>query len=508
LRSLIPVVTSAEARAIDAATIAAGVPSRALMGRAGAAVASEIAMRYPGALRRGALVLAGPGNNGGDGWVVARALATSGVDVRVVAPEGARSADCIAEREIALPFVTEAPWKKDSSYMGEGVVVDALLGTGASGPVRGEIFAARAVLELTRRRGSDIVALDLPSGLDATTGETNDAVRADTTITFGTIKRGHLVARGTCGTIVVVDIGLAATVAASTLRLVGGAWIRQHLPPITADAHKGSRKKMLIHGGGPGMAGAVILAIQSALRSGIGMVKARVHPECVQAVHASVPAALVESWDDRYTAEWADVLVIGPGLGRNGNTRMEVENALRGHAVPVVLDADALNAFDGDLAGLHEVLAGRPALLTPHPLEMSRLVRQPVDAVLANRFDVGAVVAHHTGATVLLKGVPTVVTSPDAERLVVASGTPTLATAGSGDVLSGIAGTMLAQMTDALSAGATAAWIHGRAAELAGPRMRGTTLEDVIEMLPNAWSIDPSLPRYPVIAELPAVIAQ
>ncbi len=148
-------------------------------------------------------------------------------------------------------------------------------------------------------------------------------------------------------------------------------------------------------------------------------------------------------------------------------------------------------------------------LITPHIVEMARLTGQSSEAVLERRFEIGAEVARKTGVTVLLKGVPTIISSPDGSQLVVATGTPALATGGSGDLLSGIAGTMLAQMEAAPRAAASiAAWIHGRAAELAGPRVRGTTLEDVLETLPNAWMIDATPPRYPIIAELPAVMAQ
>jgi len=482
------------------------------MGRAGAAAAGEIAMRYPAALRRGALVLAGPGNNGGDGWVVARALASAGVDVRVVAPAGVRSADCVAERDMALSFPGVIQSEVGNAYTGEGVVVDALLGTGADGPAHGAITAAREVLEVARKRGAFVVALDLPSGLDATTGDANDAASADTTITFGTIKRGHLVARGTCGTIVVVDIGLAANMGGDDhISLADAAWVASSLPPIDASAHKGTRKKLLLHGGAPGMAGAVILGLRAALRSGIGMTKANVDPACVDAVHGAVPEALVGAWpaaDDSTRDDWADVLVLGPGLGRARDTRRAVENAARRHAGPILLDADALTVFEGSLDRLRAVVAGRSVLITPHPGELAQLTGESIETVLARRFEIGVEVARKTGATVLLKGVPTIVSSPDGRRTVVAAGTPTLATGGSGDLLAGIAGTLLAQMSDPRTAAAVAAWIHGRAAELAGPRTRGTTLEDVLEMLPNAWAIDRTPLRYPVIAELPSVGAQ
>jgi ADP-dependent NAD(P)H-hydrate dehydratase / NAD(P)H-hydrate epimerase len=483
------------------------------MDRAGAAAAAEIAIRHSHALPRGVLVLAGPGNNGGDGWVVARALAQSGADVRVIAPAGAKSEDCIAERGLARPSVTDVPWTLNAVYSGEGIVVDALLGTGASGAMSGEIATAVKVLEIARQRGAIIVAVDLPSGLDATTGETNGAVRADTTITFGSIKRGHLVARGTCGTIVVVDIGLKDDARHATF-LTDGWNVAAHLPRIDVSAHKGMRKKLVLHGGAPAMAGAVILGLRAALRSGIGMVKAMVHPSSVDAVHIAVPAALVEAWpaiDDVSHDEWADVLVIGPGLGRTGETRRAVESATRRFRGPLLLDADALAVFDGDLDGLRAVVGtgGRAVLITPHIVEMARLVGESPETVLERRFEIGAVVARKTGATVLLKGVPTIVSSPDGSQVVVAAGTPALATGGSGDVLTGIAGTLLAQMADAPRAAASiAAWIHGRAAELTGPRVRGTTLDDVLEMLPHAWSIDAAPPRYPIVAELPAVTSQ
>jgi NAD(P)H-hydrate epimerase len=457
------------------------------------------------------LVLAGPGNNGGDGWVVAQALARIGTDVRVIAPAGAKSDDCIAEREMALRHVSEVPWTLEAAYTGEGIVVDALLGTGASGKVSGEIGTALTVLELARQRGAVIIAIDLPSGLDATTGETNGAVRADTTITFGSIKRGHLVARGTCGTIVAVDIGLAPASTSEDTLLVGHRWVRDHIPPIGVESHKGVRKKLLFHGGSPGMAGAVILGLRAALRSGIGMVKASVHPSSVDAIHAAVPEALVEPWratDDVTPDDWADVLVIGPGLGRASDTKRATQSAAKRHTGPMLLDADALTAFERDIASLKHVIGGRPALITPHVVELGRLTGDYPEAVLDRRFAIGGDVAQRIGATVLLKGVPTIVSSPDGRSIAVAAGTPTLATGGSGDLLSGIAGTLLAQIGDPFIASAVAAWIHGRAAELAGPRVRGTTLEDVLDMLPNAWSIDATPPRYPIIAELPAVMTQ
>lgn len=471
------------------------------MQRAGAAAAAEITARYPEGLERGALVLAGPGNNGGDGWVIARALADAGVAVSVFAPDGARSPDCIAERDLAETSVGDA-----SEYTGEGVVIDALLGTGSTGKVRGAIADARNLMILARDRGAAVVAVDLPSGLDATTGAVNDAITADLTVTFGTVKRGHFVSRGLCGTIVVVDIGLLPA-AEDGIELADAAWVRGHIPPMAAESHKGTRKKLVIQGGAPGMAGAVILGLRAALASGIGMVKARVHPSVADAIHAAVPASLVDhdirAGDPLPRDTWADALVIGPGLG--ADARAAVEAAAARHRGPMLLDADALTAFAGDLPALRELIGERPALITPHPVECARLLGVTPKEVLDRRFDVGGELAREIGATVLLKGVPTVISDPDGRRLVVAAGTPTLATGGSGDLLCGIAGTLLAQMDDTLVAAACAAWIHGRAAELAGPHARGTTLEDVLSVLPNAWRIPETPPRLPVLAELPAV---
>src|SRR4051812_46865013 len=165
------------------------------MQRAGAAAAAEITSRFPDLLDRGVLVLAGPGNNGGDGWVIARALAANGREVNVISPENSRSPDCVAERELSLDVVNEV-----EEYTGEGVVIDALLGTGSRGTVREGLAAARDRMILARDRGAVIVAVDLPSGLDATTGA-GGAIPADLTITFGSLKRGHLIARGMCGEI-------------------------------------------------------------------------------------------------------------------------------------------------------------------------------------------------------------------------------------------------------------------------------------------------------------------
>ncbi|HEX6628843.1 MAG TPA: NAD(P)H-hydrate dehydratase, partial [Gemmatimonadaceae bacterium] len=196
--------------------------------------------------------------------------------------------------------------------------------------------------------------------------------------------------------------------------------------------------------------------------------------------------------------------VLGPGLGKSTESRQLVERVLRASDLPVLLDADALNDFAGDTESLARLLLGKRALLTPHVAEFARLMETTPEQVLANRFDIGTELAQKLGAIVLLKGSPTVIFSPDGDRLTVARGSAALGTGGSGDVLTGIAGTLLAQMDDTMDAASCAAWIHGRAAELCG-YVRGTTLEDVLYALPRAWNEPEPTPEPPVLAVLPAV---
>ena len=507
------VVDSTQSAARDRAAIDAGVPSRALMQRAGAAVAGELALREPRRLSAGVCLFAGPGNNGGDAWVVARALATVGARVRVIEAMPAKTPDAIAERDLARPFVAVENLL-DTTTVSEPIVVDGLLGTGSSGMPRGAIARGVEIINSSRSRGALVAAIDLPTGVDATTGEHNGAVIADITFTFGAAKRGQLVAREACGAIVVLDIGLGAYAARDdgAPSIVDAAWVARRVPAIPADAHKGTRKKLVIVGGAPGMAGASILAARAAERSGAGMVRLVVAPESLPVVQAAEPFALAATWPtddaavDRDIVSWADGVVIGPGLGHGPGSRALVDRVLARFAGPVLLDADALNVFDGAIDALRRGVGERAALLTPHPAEFARLAGRTVEQVLKARFTVGAELAKRTGATVLLKGLPTVITAPRGDSLVSAAGTPILATAGSGDVLSGIAGTMLTQIGDALVAGAIGAWIHGRAAELASTsRVRGFDLADVLASLANAWPNDTKVQRFPVLLELPAV---
>lgn len=258
------------------------------------------------------------------------------------------------------------------------------------------------------------------------------------------------------------------------------------------------------------MAGAAVLATRAALRSGIGLVRAMVAPESVGEILAAAPSALIASWPttpletESQVSKWADAIVIGPGLGKSEQTRRLVENILADSTLPVLLDADALNVFDGDIAALGRLLKGRAALITPHVAEFARLAKIDVKEVLDNRFDVGTEMARGLGATVLLKGSPTVIFAPGGERFVVARGTAALGTGGSGDLLAGIAGTLLAQTLDAPTSACCAGWVHGRAAEFC-EYVRGTTLDDVLYALPRAWNEGEPPPSPPVLAELPAV---
>ena len=513
------VVSARESAERDRAAIERGTPSRVLMQRAGTAAAGEISRRYSERLRDGVVVFTGPGNNGGDGWVVAGTLARWGVDVtvvEVVKATKAKSPDAVTEREAAIDSVKLA----DSFDDGAALVIDALLGTGFEGEPRGKVGEAIATINELHGRGAHVAALDIPSGLDATTGQHSTCVVADVTLSFGGVKRGLLLARDCCGEIVALDIGLDEQPARATVNratresslpvLVDGEWVRSRIPHIRFDAHKGIRKHLAVVGGGKGMPGAVVLASRAALRSGIGLVRVLVAADNVSPVLAAVPSALISEWpssENQITAEiskWADAVVIGPGLGKSNETRSLVERILRDSKVPVLLDADALNVFEGDAKSLGKLLEGRPALVTPHVAEFARLAGIDVKTVLGNTFDVGLDLARQLGAAVLLKGSPTVIFNPDGDRYVVARGTAALGTGGSGDLLDGIAGTILAQTQNATVAACCAAWVHGRAAEFC-EYVRGTTLEDVLYALPRAWNEIEPPPEPPVLAELPAV---
>jgi hydroxyethylthiazole kinase-like uncharacterized protein yjeF len=501
-------MSAEESMARDAAVIGSGVPSRALMQRAGAAAAAEIGHRYADRLHQGVVVFAGGGNNGGDGWVVAGALAAAGVAVRVSEVAPAKTDDALAERATALPLVSLG-----SASGREGVVVDAVLGTGASSKPRGAAADAVTSMNSLREQGAVVVAIDLPTGVDATTGAADAAVIADLTVTFGAMKRGLLVARDASGEIVVADIGWGARGDHGQLpELVDSRWVARRIPRISASAHKGTRRRIAIIGGGVGMVGAPILASRSAARSGAGMVRIHVTHENLAAVQTAAYEAMAQPWplaDDDVAmttiGEWAHACLIGPGLGRSAATKELVERILRAYHGPVVLDADALNVFEGSADTLGALLAGRPSLITPHVTEFARLAGSHASAVDAARFDAGAALARQLNATVLLKGVPTVITSPSGDRLVSAAGNAALATAGSGDVLGGIAVTLLAQTEDPFASAACAAWLHGRAAEIAvtGRDVRGTTLDGIIAALPRAWELDLPRSRPPVLAELP-----
>ena len=485
-----------------------GPSSSELMKRAGESAAAEILSRFRADAESGVAIYTGPGNNGGDGWVVAGVLAQSGIKTTVVEIAKPNSDEANEARVVGLASGAVI----EKSAAAERLIIDALLGTGSSGAPRGKIADAINCIAGQRADGAKVISLDVPSGLDATTGAREGAVAADLTISFGLMKRGALISRDCCGDIALLDIGLTAEDLMSELpMLVDADWVSKSVPRIPVNAHKGTRGRLSIIGGGAGMAGAAILSGEGALRSGIGLLRVVAAAANEIAIHAAVPAALFSSWPSTpdelsKLVESTDVMAIGPGLGRSQVTRELVERILLAWSGPVVLDADALSIFAGDLRSLAKLLKGRPAVITPHPAEMGRLVEKSTEKVLEGRFEIGIEVAKVLGAAVLLKGTPTVVFSPSGDRYVSASGTAALATGGSGDVLTGIVATLLVQTRysgEAPSiAAACAAFIHGRAAELCG-NVRGTTLDDVLHTMPAAWNEAPRTPRDGVLAYLP-----
>lgn len=473
--------TGREMADLDAFTInQLGVPGRVLMELAGRGVARAIRERF--AASTSVVVLAGPGNNGGDGFVCARALAAWGysVDVAVFAARDRLIGDAKAafetlEREgtTTLRFIQEAGQLREFSTRMEqaGLLVDALLGTGARLDVRGVIAEA---IDRANHGRAPIVAVDIPSGIDADTGRIlGRAIHASATATFALLKRGHFLhpGRRNRGELVTVDIGIGQHLSPARqiqARVIDKRDLPALLPSRKPDAHKGDFGHVVVVAGQVSSPGAAVLACHAALRAGGGKVSWCVDDRVWRSAHGLWPEVM---WQPRgrecvrRVLEVSDALVIGPGLGCGEGSRELIRALLDASDVPCCLDADAITV----LAETPEIwsVIECPIVITPHPKEMARLSGMTVREIQDDRIGCAAGVAADRGCVVVLKGAGTVVAEPSGRSVVIDAGNPGLASAGTGDVLAGVVGSMLAQGLDPVRAATAAALLHGCAGDRA-----------------------------------------
>ncbi len=485
-------------RALDRYTIEEwGIPGALLMESAGRALV-EFVLERAGALLAlpdaETVVVCGRGNNGGDGFVVARHLALLGFSTRAVLlgdPAGlAGDAAANYRRARAVGVSVDSAWPLARPLPRRGVVVDALYGTGLNRAIGGDSAELiECINELASASEVMVIAADLPSGLDADTGQPFDhAVRADATLALGSPKIGLTLepGRSLAGSVVTARIGIAEVIegeeptqGAEAASLWSRRGASDALPRRGPGSHKGSFGHILVVGGARGMSGAPSLAANAALRSGAGLVTIAcprelndvVEAQCTEAMTAPLPGtlsgglALSGLAEARVLASERDVVAIGPGAGRDPETQTLLRELAEELDLPLVIDADGLNAFEG----CPERLKARSAwtLLTPHPGEAGRLLGRSAAQVNRDRVGAARELARITGAVVLLKGAGSISASPDGRVIVNPTGGPNLATGGSGDVLTGLVAALVAQGLEALPAAALGAYVHG----LAGDRI-------------------------------------
>lgn len=486
------VLTPQQMAECDRLAIAAGTPGSVLMERAGSAVAAHALRMLGGAYGKRVTVLAGSGNNGGDGLVAARKLQRAGalVKVALLAPAGDLSGDPLAMYERLVPLRVAVGSPAASLLVdacGESdLIVDALFGTGFHGTLGGAAAEWVRAVGISNR---PVISIDIPSGVNGTSGEVaGPAVRADVTVAIEAVKTGLVAGEGPsyAGRIEIAPIGIATDSVEPAAVVFEYDEINRMLPRRPVSAHKWSAGSVLVVAGSRGMSGAAVMAARSALVSGAGIVTVCV-PESIQPVVAGASpevmtlglpetagGAIDEDALDQILdlAERFSVLAIGPGLGVDPSTGGLVTKLLRAVDKPVVADADALNLLGKTAAS---VIGRRsaPSVITPHPGELARMLGAETGDVEAERLDVAATVAGKWGCVVLLKGARTLIAAPDVPIAVNATGGPELATAGSGDVLTGIVSAFIAQSVSPGRAGVAAAFVHGLAGSIAGRRSGG-----------------------------------
>ena len=468
-----------------------GIPSLVLMENAGRQAVAAMEAMYADLGERQVGVLCGRGNNGGDGFVVARTLAQRGVDVSVfligrvadVRGDARTNLEILGRLGITVVEVGDSQaWELHVSELTDcNLIVDAIFGTGLNAPVSGLI---ESVIADVNTSGIPVVAIDLPSGLSADSCEPiGPAIEAGLTVTLGAPKLPLVLppAETRAGDIVIADIGIPGDVIDAVdgprIELLTRASMRELITPRAADSHKGDYGRVLVVGGSLGKTGAAHLAALGALRSGAGLVTVATPAACLPIVAALGSEYMTEPLRhgdggiaaeevDRVMEMARDVIAIGPGLGQATGTQDFVRQIVDRATAPLVVDADGLNAFASDpdrLVGRE----GRDVIVTPHPGEMARLVGMSTDEVQASRLEIARnfAVAHHV--YVVLKGHRTLVATPDEKVFINPTGNPGMATGGTGDVLTGMIAAWLAQLLDAEAACRVAVYLHGAAGELA-----------------------------------------
>jgi hydroxyethylthiazole kinase-like uncharacterized protein yjeF len=486
------VLNAAQMKEADRRTIdEIGIPSLVLMENAGRQVVAAMEAMYSDLLERQVAVLCGRGNNGGDGFVVARTLVQRGVDVSVflfgrvsaVRGDARTNLEILGRLGVTVVEVADSQaWELHFSEVSNcTLIVDAIFGTGLNAPLTGLI---ESVVADVNASAIPVVSIDLPSGLSADSPDPiGPSIEAGLTVTLGAPKLPLVLPPGEtrAGDIVIADIGIPGEIFESLdgprVELLTRAAMRELISPRTPDSHKGEYGRVLIVAGSLGKTGAAHLAAVGALRSGAGLVTVATSAACQPIVSAMGPEYMTEGLRDTEAGLHADgvervleiardVIALGPGLGRAPATREFITQLVDRATVPLVIDADGLDAFGDDpdrLTGRE----GRDVIITPHPGEMARLVGMSADEVQASRLEIARnfAVAHHV--YVVLKGHRTLIATPDDKVFINPTGNPGMATGGTGDVLTGMIAAWLAQLLDAEAACKLAVYLHGMAGDLA-----------------------------------------
>lgn len=502
------VLTAAQMAKVDRTTIDdVKIPGVVLMENAGQGVVREIVELLEDAHGKTILVFCGKGNNGGDGYVIARHLHNFGAEVSVFlagkkdAIKGDAKINLTILENMGMDVHEISSIEQIQEFHRVDLVVDALLGTGVTGPVTG-FFGE--LIEAMNSYDAPIVAVDLPSGMETDTGAVHGAcVDADLTVTMAHLKAGLLFspAQDFAGDIVIADIGVPPEISLKlheNIFLVENEDIRFRLPERQLNAHKTNVGKVVVFAGSVGMTGAASLSSMASLQIGAGLTKlgipASLNPILEQKLTEVMTVPLAETSGQSISIKakdqvagllhWADILAVGPGLSTHEETVEFVEWLLQSVKKPMVLDADGLNALAGNTT-LIENYAG-PLVLTPHPGEFARLIGTSISDIEKNRFAILRDLSQRWGKVIVLKGGPTVIAAPDGKIFINSTGNPGMATGGSGDVLTGIIAGLLAQHLPAIDAALVGVYVHGLAGDIAADTLTEMAMiaGDISEFLP------------------------